>query len=219
MFKKKILRNIPLLFLLIIYTIIHIIFYSNDFYTNFLNPLFWLIFLIIFHHQDLELLNRKDSNITLMVAIILFILYLASGFVFGFSKSPYSHNLSNILLNSMKIILNIYGIEVIRHTLLKSNKCHFGIRVLITLIIILSEINFKALFLSRNIALLHYLISIIIPIIAYNFLYSYLSLNSHYNIPIILRLFNELPKVLLPILPYHNWFIEGAFSTIKVLII
>ncbi len=59
----------------------------------------------------------------------------------------------------------------------------------------------------------------IIPIIFQNILFTYLSLNSNYKIPIIIKLFDEIPKILLPITPYSNWFITGSFAIIKVLII
>ena len=216
MFKKKMLKNKKLFFILIIYTLSHIFLSTNSFYLNFLNPLFWLIFLIIFYHQDLKIANKKEINITLIISIIFLILYFFSGFIFGFSNSPYNHTLISILENLEKIILPICGMEIIRYKLLKSNK---SFRALITLIIIIGEINFKALFLSHNIIFLHYFISTIIPIIAQNILFTYLSLNSNYDIPIIIRLFNIVPIILLPIIPYSNWFITGSFAIIKVLII
>ena len=215
MFKKKILNNKHLLFLLIIYTLIHIFLYTNNFYLNFINPLFWLCFLI--NQQNLKLFPKKEINITLTISIIFFILYLTSGFIFGFNKSPYSHTLVNIFQNIWPVILPIYGIEIIRYKLIKNNKNSFIF--LITIIIIISDINFKVLFLSHNIIFLHYFISTIIPIIAQNILFTYLSLNSHYHIPIIFKLFNELPIFILPIIPYRNWFIAGSFAIIKVLII
>ena len=153
MSKKKTLK---IFFLLTIYTLSHIFFYSNNFYINFLNPLFWLFFLIFFYHQDLKLPKKKEINITLTISIIFFILYLLSGFILGFTKSPYNHTLISIFKNLGKIILPIFGIEIIRYKLLKNNNNNF-FRILITIIIILSEINFKALFLSNNI--FYYLIS------------------------------------------------------------
>ncbi len=218
MYKKKILKNKQLFFLLIIYTLSHIFLYTNNFYIYFFNPLFWLIFIIIFYNQDLKLPKKKEIKITLTISTIFLIIYLVSGFIFGFTKSPYNHTLINILKNLWKIILPIYGIEILRYKLIKSNK-NFKIKTLITIVIIVSEINFKALFLSHDIIFFHYFISIIIPIIAQNILFSYLSLNSHYDIPIIIRFFNELPTIFLPIIPYSNWFIEGSFEIIKVLII
>ena len=219
MFKKIILKNKQLFCLLIIYTVSHIFFYANNFYISFLEPFFWLIFLIIFYHQDLKLPKKKEINITLAISIIFFILYLVSGFIFGFNKSLSNYSLINIFINWWKVILPICGIEIIRYKLLRSNKNYFGFRALITIIIILSEINFKALFLSHNMIFFHYLISIIIPIIAQNILFTYLSLNSHYYTPIIIKIFSEIPKIILPIIPYSNWFIEGSFGIIKVLII
>ncbi len=219
MFKRKILKNKKLFWLLIIYALSNIFLYNNNFYHNFLKPLFWISFLIIFYYQNSKWLKKKEINITLIISIAFFIIYFFSGFIFGFNKSPYDHTLISILKNLGKVILPIVGLEIIRYKLIKSNQNYFGFRALITIIIIVSEINFKALFLSHNIIFLHYLFSIIIPIIAKNILFTYLSLNSHYDIPIIIKFFDEVPKFLLPIIPYSNWFTLGAFALIKVLII
>ena len=214
MFKKKMLKNKQLFFLLLIYTLSHIFLCTNSFYLNFIEPFFCLYFLVIFYHQDLKI-NKKKINITLIISIIFLIFYFISGFLFGFSKSPYNHTLINIIENLYKTILSIWGIELLRYKLLKSSK---NSRALITIIIIISEINFKALFLSHNIVFYHYFISIIIPIIFQNILFTYLSLNSNYKIPIIIKLFNEVPPIILPVIPYTNWFITGSFAIIKVLI-
>ena len=219
MFKKKMLKKKSLFFLLIIYTLSHIFFYTNQFYMNFLNPLFWFSFLIFFYQQDLKLPKKKEIHMTLFISIIFFILYLASGFIFGFTKSTYNNTFINFLMNLSKIILPICGVEIIRYELINSNKNVFGFRALITIMIIMSEMNFKALFLSHHLIFLHYLISSIIPLFAQNILFTYLSFNSHYNIPIIIKLFNEVPKIFLPIIPDSNWFMDGAFAIIKVLII
>ena len=216
MFKKRTLKKKNLFFLLIIYTLSHIFLYTNNFYIYFLNPLFWLCFLVIFHYQDLKVLNKKEINTTLVISIIFLILYLVSGFVVGFNKNPHDHTAIYIFKSLWKNILPIYGLEIMRYKLIKSNKKHF---VLITMIIIMSEINFNALFLSHNIIFFHYLVSIIIPIIAQNILFTYLSLNAHCNISIIIRIFDEIPSLFSPIIPHSNWFIEGAFTIIKVLII
>ncbi len=219
MFKKKTLKNKKLFFLLIFYTLSHIFFSTNNFYIYLVKPFFWLSFIIIFYQQDLKLLNKKEVNFTLNISIIFLILYLATGFIFGFNKSPYNHTLIYIFKSLWKIILPIVGMEIMRYKLIKSNKNNSFIIALVTIIIIISEINFKALLLAHNIIFFHYLVSIIIPTIAQNILFTYLSLKTHYNVPIIIRIFNEVPKFFLPFIPYSNWFIEGAFAIIKVLII
>ena len=162
MYKKKIIKNKQLFFLLIIYTISNIFYYTNNFYINFLKPFFGLIILIIYY-QDLKLSKKKEINITLTISIIFFILYLTSGFIFGFNKNHSNYSLINFFINLWKVILPICSIEVIRYKLLRSNKNYFGFRALVTIIIILSEINFKALFLSDNIIFFHYFASIIVP--------------------------------------------------------
>ncbi len=219
MFKRKTLKNKKLFFLLTIYTLSHIFLYTNHFYIYFLNPLFWLCFLIAFYHQDLKLLRKKEMNITLTISIIFLILYLASGFLFDFYKSSYDHTFVYTFKNLWKTILPICGIETVRYELIKSNKNHFGIMTFITILIIVSEMNFKIFFLPHNLIFFHYLISIIVPMIAQNILFTYLSFHSHYNIPIIIRIFHEVPKILFPMIPYSNWFMEGSFAIIKVLVI
>ena len=218
MFKKKMLKNKKLFFILLTYTISHIFLYNNSFYINYINPLFWLIFLFIFVHTDKNVLRKKYINQTLIIALIFFILYFMAGFILGFTKSIYNHTLISIFKNLSKVILPIWGIEIMRYKLIKSNKTNF-LRALITLLIIASEINFKALFLSHNIILFQYIIAIVIPIIAKNILYTYLTLQTYYNVPIIISLFNEVPIYLLTLIPYNNWFIQGSFAIIKVAII
>ncbi len=219
MFKKKIVKNKQLLFLLIFYTICNICLYTNNFYINFFKPSFWLFIIIIFYYQDFNMSKKKGINITFIISIIFLILYLFSGFIFGFSKNFSNYSLINTFTNVLKVILSICGIEIIRYKLLRGNKNNLSFIVLITAIIILSEIDFKTLFLSHNIIFFHYVASTIMPIIVENILFTYLSLNSHYDIPIIIKTFSEVPKIILPIMPYSNWFIEGSFAIIKVLII
>lgn len=215
MFKKLILKNNQLFLLLISYTILHIFFCSN----NFINNLFWLIFFIFFYRQDFNLRKKKDIILTLNISIIFFILYLTIGFIFNFYYNRFNVLFINVLINLICILLSICGMEILRFKLIKSNKDNFKIIILITFLITISEINFKILFISHDITFFHYFISIIIPIIAKNILYTYLSLNTHYHIPIIIRLFDEIPSLFLPIIIDNNWFIIGSSSIIKIIII
>ena len=131
MFKN--LNNKPLFFLLIIYTLSHILLYTNNLFINYINPLF--CFLIIINNPKI-IPNKKEINITLTISIIFFILYITSGFIFGFSN--YNITLNNICKNLWLVFLPIYCIEIIRYKLIKSNKNN-RIRALITIIIIISE--------------------------------------------------------------------------------
>ena len=143
MFKRKLLKNKSLLAYLIIYTIIEILFYTNNFYINFFKPFFSLIILLTFYYQKLP--KKKEINTALTISIIFFILYLASGFIFGFNNNISNYSLINILASLWKVLLPLCSIEIIRFKLLRSNKNNFIFSTLITIIIILSEINFKAL--------------------------------------------------------------------------
>ena len=66
MYKKKIVKNKQLFFLLIFYTISNIFYYTNDFYINFIKPFLGLIILIIYY-KDLKLSNKKEINITFII--------------------------------------------------------------------------------------------------------------------------------------------------------
>ena len=138
MFKKKTFKNKSLFFLLIIYTLSHIFFYTNPFYIHFLNPFFWFVFLILFYYQDLKLPKKKEINITLIISIIFLILYLVSGFLFGFNENLSNDSFISIFINVWETILPIGGMEILRYKLLRDNQNSLGFKTLITIIIILN---------------------------------------------------------------------------------
>ena len=159
--------------------------------------------------------NRNHTIFIIIISIINIILYLYSGFLFGFSNSPYSHEILTLLTNILPKIFIILGVETTRTILLRNKKNKKTI-VLITILLILVQINFSVLinmFTNKEL-LFQYICSSIIPLIACNILYSYLSLNSFYLEIIIYRLLTEMIIFILPILPNIDWFITGAFGTL-----
>ena len=125
--------------------------------------------------------NRNYTIFIIIISIINIILYLYSGFLFGFSNSPYSHEILTLLTNILPKIFIILGVETTRTILLRNKKNKKTI-VLITILLILVQINFSVLinmFTNKEL-LFQYICSSIIPLIACNILYSYLSLNSFY---------------------------------------
>ncbi len=159
--------------------------------------------------------NRNHTIFIIIISIINIILYLYSGFLFGFSNSPYSHEILTLLTNILPKIFIILGVETTRAILLRNKKNKKTI-VLITTLLILVQINFNVLinmFTNKEL-LFQYICSSIIPLIACNIFYSYLALNGLYLEIIIYRLLTEMIIFILPILPNIDWFITGAFGTL-----
>lgn len=217
-----------LLFLLSFYLFASIIFQIKKipFFTNFLNPLFWLIiiiYLIIYLKKIYVRFPKKKKYFYSIIIISLsyILLYFYLGFIFGFSKSPYSHSLINIFKNIFQIIVPIVGIELSRSVILNRNKNNRRIIIFATILFILLEIKYSTLinnFANKELFFI-YICQVVIPTIAGGMLYSYLSLKESYRLPLIYRLLKELELILLPIIPTTDWFIDGSIGILVPVII
>ena len=210
-----------LLFLLSFYLFASIIFQIKKipFFANFLNPLFWLIiviYLIIYLKKIYVRFHKKKKYFYSIIIISLsyILLYFYLGFIFGFSKSPYSHSLINIFKNIFQIVVPIVGIELSRSVILNRNKNNRRIIIFATILFILLEIKYSALinnFANKELFFI-YICQVVIPTIAGGMLYSYLSLKESYRLPLVYRLLKELELILLPIIPTTDWFIDGSIG-------
>ena len=209
-----IIKNIKtkiLLFLLLFYAITSIILQFNNTFLI-IKPLIILIILLyILLYQRNNLSNKikdKDILIFLGISLIYILLIYLLGFKLGFLKNPLKLN----YLNMIDLFL-IIGIELARYIIINTNKNKF-IEVLVTVLIIVSEINFYYIISLSSFKLLFMnLCSNIIPIIISNILYTYMARNKDYIIIIVLVIINKL-TMLLPIFPNINWLTQ---STLKIL--
>ena len=203
-----------LLFILLSYAITSIFLH-----TNIIKFIIWFfILLYIFlskKYKTNQKINYKDILFTLIISLgyILFSYFL--GLKLGFLKNPLSFNLGNIII----YIIPIIGIEIIRFILINNNRNKF-FYILVTLLIIISEINFNYLLtiIDNNRLLIMYLCSDIIPIIWCNIILTYISLNKAYLIPIIFVLINKV-IFLLPIWPNINWLTKCMLKILELFII
>ncbi len=149
------------------------------------------------------------------------ILYFYLGFIFGFSKSPYSHSLPNIVKNAFLIIIPIIGIELSRSIILNRNKNNRSLIIFTTILFIFLEIKYSSLinnFTNKELFFI-YVCQGVFPTVAGGILYSYLSLKESYRLPLTFRMFKELELILLPIIPATDWFIEGSIGVLVPFII
>ena len=164
--------------------------------------------------------NRKYFLDMIIILCRYFVIYFCMGFLVGFAKSPYNHNITSILKNIIIKLVPIIGIELTRYVILERNKKNKVVIIFVTVLFIVAEINVNTLInlYSNKEELFKYICSIIFPIIANSILYTYLSLNSSYILVLIFRL-RELIVLLLPVLPDMDWFMTGSLSILSSFIV
>ncbi len=195
---------------------------NNNLYLNIINPIFWTFMLIIttiYLKQNYIRINSNKKYLLTLITIttIFLLLYFYLGFIIGFTKSPYDHNLITIYIN----IIPIISIEKLKGILIKNHKKSKLIVVLITILFIMLEIDYHSitkLYFTKEL-LFKYDFSKLISLIAFSIISSFFSLNYSYKLPLIFRTSLRLTYILLPILPSLDWYMMGSISLIGVTII
>ena len=217
-----------LLIIITLYVFARIILMINNtiFYINIINPIFWACILV---YLLLEMKNnyiRFSVNIRyfkymIVISCVYILTYFYFGFILGFYKSPYGHDVSSILANIFTQIFPVIVIEFVRGFILNRNKNSKLICVIITTLLILVELNYNTfydLYLNKR-YFFEYLCSTVLPLITFNILYTYLSLQGSYLFTLIFRTLLKLFILLLPILTHINWFIAGLAGILSPIII
>lgn len=227
MYNYKI-KNKKLLLILLIYLFITISLTIKKYiyYINIINPLFWgsiLIYLICNtkKYYTRFYINKKYLACMIVISSIQISAFFYIGFILGFTKSPYNHDIISILKNVIIQILPIIGIEITRAIIVNRNKNNKLILIFISIISILIETKYNILInlYSNKEELFKYICSTIIPLIANNILFTYLTLNGACSLVLIYRVLKELAILLLPIFPDTDWFINGSTDVVSSIII
>ena len=211
-------------YLLIIYMVLTITFkiFNYNFYLNIFAPIFTtltLISIIIYLKQFPISKNSKYLKDILLITILSLIIYLSLGLVFGFTKNYSEYNLISIIINIKNIMITTITLELLRNILITNNKKNKLIVIIITILIILIELNYHTLItLKTKSQLFKYLFSNILILITDNILMSYLSIKNSY-LSLLNQVLIKLTLILLPIIPNLDWFLIGSFNLIKVTII
>ncbi len=222
------IKNKELFVIIIAYVFItmNLIIDDATFYTNIINPLFWLS-ILAYLIWDMKkgyirfCKNKRYFIYMIIISCVHIIIYFYMGFIFGFSKSPYNHAIISILKNIIIQIVPIIGIEVTRSVIATRNKDNKLMLILLTILLILVEINYNTILnlFSNKEEFFEYICEIILPQIASGILYTYLSLKGSYSLTLVFRLLNELVVLLLPILPDLDWFMTGSEGILSVTLI
>lgn len=195
-------------------------------YTSLCNPLFWLFmailsYLIARDEPSPKMRNKYDITQSIVIIVIIYcMIYFSLGLVFGYERSPYSHEVVAILKNLWTFISVIVFQEFTRYQLVKLSPKRIGYYALITALFIIAEIdfwNFSSNF-SNNVEFFKYMSQTIVPLIVTNCLFTYLSIMSA-NLPAtIYRCLLMLMTILLPIFPALNWLIKAMMEIVLVII-
>lgn len=216
----KHLKHKGILLVLIGYYFITIYVLTKDAlsYRNIINPLFWgcLLGYFLYNRKKWYLhfsTNRKYLIRMIMISSVHVVVYFYFGFIMGFSKSPYQHDIVSILKNMLIQLLPIFSIEITRAVLILKNKKNKWLLGIVPILLILLEIDYHTILslFSNKEELFQYSCSTILPLIACHILCTYLVLKGSYSLPFIYRIFKEIAILLLPILPDMNWFVSGSF--------
>ena len=222
----KNLKNKNIFIIIFVYILIKIIFNDELLLNNILNQIFWLVIIIYFiwdiKNSFLRLnKNRKLFVFIIVISLISLVVYFYMGFIFGFLKSPYSHEFIPMLKNILMELIMIVGVELTRNVLAIRNKNNKVALIFLTILLILAEINYNTLFslFVNKEEFFEYICSNVLPTIACGILYTYLTLKGSFSVVLVYRLFKEILVFVLLILPDFNWFITGSIDILHIVLV
>lgn len=196
----------------------------GDYYNYLIKPLGFLIIALLAHSILGEKYTKfpgrkKILEIILIIVLSYVIFYYSTGLLLGFTKSTYSTDFVGIIKNLYSILLVVILEEYIRYKILiYSNKKNNKILIiLIALIFTLTEISYVKIITELNSAgVVEFVLSELIPLICFNFIYCYIALNNSYKGNLIYRGIPVLLQIIIPIFPTWNWYLLGCFEVIYI---
>lgn len=222
--QKSKIATICFIILIAIYSALSIILLEKlgRIYTYIINPLFWIMLAIsirCFFGKNYE--NKKFRTqiieYTLIACLVYIITYLISGLFVTFGRNPYSRTLIGIITNLWIFASVLIAREYIRYRLINNvfEKDKKLIIILVTILFTLIDFKISKLIgIKFTVYLVFALVfEKLIPILAKNILYSYLSANNNYTSSVIYEFFTNLYLWVSPILPNTPWIMETIIDT------
>lgn len=171
------------------------------------------------YNRYLEQYDKVQTTFIVVVVYLMF--YFILGLFLGYQYNAYSMTPRGLLHNTIMFMPIIIFQEYVRQAFVsysdEKNKWMFFISILFILI----NINFNSLssdFRNAEIGF-KYVCSDLIPLIARNFVFTYLTYISSCKPAIVYRLLTTAASIYLPILPNINWFYSGLFGILVPMIL
>lgn len=201
---------------------------NNFIYLYIINPIFWLT-LASFLRFSIGKTYEKKKNKKEMIeyccigVLVYIITYMISGLFITFGKNPYSTTIFGIITNLWILAVAIIAKEYIRYKLVQNvyEKDKIIIAVMVSIVYIIIDFNISRFFYGTiTIAyIVKQIAQTLIPLIAKNVLYSYISINSGYIPSIVYELGTKLYIWLSPILPNAPWIMVAIIDGVIPIIL
>ncbi len=180
---------------------------------------FFIIIILIGFNKDKYIYKIDIIQLVFIYTFCYLIFIYILGIILGFSTSPYTHSISNIIKNSFFAVLLIIFQELFRYTVIaKENK---RLNLLVTVLIIIFDIvlglNLYDVMLVTDVFKLFALI--IIPSICRNTLLTFLTIKAGYLPSILYRIILTMYIYILPIFPDLGIYLESIFYIVLPMII
>ena len=195
----------------------------NGLFLYIINPIFWIIFclalyFILGRNYTNTKLRRKITQYTIVAVLTYLIVYMLSGLFVTFGKNPYSTTLKGLIINLWSLGTPIFAKEYIRYKLINNvyDKDKIKFSVLISIVYVLIDIEFTR-FIGYQIAtltIIKYVAQVIVPNIAKNVLFSYISIQGDFVPSIIYQLVTNLYYWVSPILPNSPWAMTSIIDSV-----
>lgn len=200
----------------------------NTIYLYYINPLFWIVLAVLLKNSINDVyrslkIKKEIAYCTIICAIIYVMIYMISGLFLTFGKNPYFTTIKGFIINLWILGTIIIAKEFIRYKLINNvyGKDKVKIAVLISIVYIIIDMGINK-YISASFSMLMIVKEIcqtIIPLIAKNILYSYISMNSNYLPTLIYEMITKLYLWISPILPNAPWVMTAIIdSTIPIIL-
>lgn len=216
------MRNLNIYIIMIIYFIFT--FFLEKLLGNvigYITPMILLIISLYIHFTEGDNHGRFPKNkeyIKKMIIIMLLyvIVYFFLGLLFGFTKSPYSHEIITLLKNIWRIIIPVIALEYIRSFTICNNSNNKFIIVTFTLLVFVIELNLNTFIKNVNISedAFKYISQTVIPLFATQMLCTYLCLKGSYKLSLPYRIILNAITIFSPVFPDIDWFASGIIGVL-----
>ena len=194
---------------------------SNELNVGIWGALF-LVSLFLTKNDYNRYLDQYDKVQTTFIVVVGYLMiYFIVGLFTGYQYNAYSLTPRGIITNTILFMPIIIFQEYVRQVLVNYSDGKSKWIALITIMFILISLNFNSVFNDfRNAESgFKYLCSDLIPLVARNFVFTYLAYVSSCKPVILYRLLTTAVSIYLPILPNINWFYTGLFGILVPIIL
>lgn len=216
--KKRDFKSIFLIISLIAYVFLyrlviikHFLKFSGVITATYLLIIFFISYLFLgFQRNKMNTIRKETSTMVTISVLVYFILIYGCGFVTGFLKNSYSMNILTMIGNVFAPLFIIVFEELLRYTLIRSNKDKKYLIVLTTIGLVIFDLGIN-LFINKYVfdVIFVQLTTIGLPIVVKQCVMTYLALELGYIPPLFYRIMIEIYIFIVPVVPdIGNYFIS-----------